>query len=352
VLSLATRLDDPSIRSRAVWGLWTAHCYGGRPREALEQATAFSCLSARRGDQARQLLGDRITGVALHYLGDQDAARELLQDMIARYAPDLHRWQTLGFSIDHGLMAKATLARILWLQGRPAEAQHMGREALSAVRSQGHAISICYVLTEAAIPLALMARDDEAAARGLRLLEDVAAQNGLAIWQAAARFTQLAAQLARGDRVGLAPLREALAALQRTGYTMHAAWLCGIAAEALAKQGELSGAAVLIEEALTTCAAAEEGWAVAELLRVKAQVVLAATSDAAAAEALLRQGLDLAERQHALAWELRAAVALARLSGGGEQRMAARDRLARLLGRFAPGMDTADMIAARALLGR
>jgi hypothetical protein len=228
----------------------------------------------------------------------------------------------------------------------------MGREALSAVQSQGHAISICYVLTEAAIPLALMARDDEAAARALRLLEDVATQNGLAIWQATARFTQLAAQLARGDRIGLAPLRQALTALQQTGYTMHAAWLCGIAAEALAGQGELSGAAGLVEEALATCAAAEEGWVVAELLRVKAQVVLAATADAAAAEALLRQGLDLARRQHALAWELRAAVALARLPGGDGQRRAARDRIARLLGRFAPGMDTADMTAARALLGR
>lgn len=274
----------------------------------------------------------------------------MMQHMLARYVPGEHRWQTLGFAIDHGWMARATLARIHWLQGRPEEALRMGRETLAAVRSQGHAISICYVLSEATLPLALLAEDAAAAAEAQRLLQDIATQNGLAIWLEAARFTRLVLRIAAGEAVAAPVLQEALTALRRTGYTVHAAALCGIAADALAGQGELAAATALVEDALATCAANQEGWAVAELLRVQGRLAFGATAGPGPAIDCLRRAIDLGRQQHALTWELRAATTLAQLGGASEAAQAARALLGGLLARFAPGVDTADTIRARAVL--
>ncbi|MBK1658793.1 ATP-binding protein, partial [Paracraurococcus ruber] len=249
VLALATRLEDASLRGRAVWGLWTAHCYGGRPRQALAQAEAFTRLSVERGDDARQLMGERLCGVSLHYLGEQEEARARLESMLARYAPGRHRWQTLGFSVDHRLMAQATLARIHWLQGRPAEALRLAEATLAAVQAQDHAISLCYVLAEASLPLALLAGDHDAAAAALRQLQDAATRNGLAIWQAAAGCTWQVLQLAEAPGLDLLPLREGFAALDAAGYGIHAAWLQGLAAAALVRRGAAAEAAALLAAA-------------------------------------------------------------------------------------------------------
>ncbi|WP_205083322.1 hypothetical protein, partial [Paracraurococcus ruber] len=115
---------------------------------------------------------------------------------------------------------------------------------------------------------------------------------------------------------------------------------------ALVRRGAAAEAAALLAAALARCAAGEDGWAVPELLRLQGEAGFALEADAGAAAGLFRRGLALARRQGAVAWELRLALALARLPGGD-----ARDLVAPVLARFALGAETADMRAARALLG-
>jgi predicted ATPase len=72
-------------------------------------------------------------------------------------------------------------------------------------------------------------------------------------------------------------------------------------------------------------------------------------ADRGAAEEHLHRSLDLARRQEALAWELRAAISLARLRREQGRRREARDLLASASGRFTEGFATADLRAARRL---
>jgi predicted ATPase len=58
----------------------------------------------------------------------------------------------------------------------------------------------------------------------------------------------------------------------------------------------------------------------------------------------------VARRQQAKAFELRATLSLSRLWQGQGQRRAARELLARIVGWFSEGFDTADLQEARALL--
>jgi predicted ATPase len=109
---------------------------------------------------------------------------------------------------------------------------------------------------------------------------------------------------------------------------------------------------VAIDEALARSERDEERWCVAELLRVKGELILiAGAPDAAAvAEDYFRQALDWARRQGALSWELRAATSLARMWRDQNRTNAAREILAAVYDRFTEGFETADLRAAKLLL--
>ena len=95
--------------------------------------------------------------------------------------------------------------------------------------------------------------------------------------------------------------------------------------------------------------ARDERWYFAELLRIKAELILAqAAADAAGqAEDYLMTSLDWARRQGALSWELRSATSLARLYQSDGRDQPARELLAEVYGRFSEGFDRQDLIAAR-----
>ena len=89
----------------------------------------------------------------------------------------------------------------------------------------------------------------------------------------------------------------------------------------------------------------------AEVHRVQGELVLAQAADQhAQAEICFQQALDVARRQQARSWELRAALSLARLWQQQGKRAEARALLGSVYGWFTEGFDTADLQEARVLL--
>ena len=78
--------------------------------------------------------------------------------------------------------------------------------------------------------------------------------------------------------------------------------------------------------------------------------MLLAQNKLAEGEASIRQALELAGKQQAKSWELRAATSLARLWGEQGRRAEAHELLAPVYSWFAEGFDTADLQEAKALL--
>ena len=70
----------------------------------------------------------------------------------------------------------------------------------------------------------------------------------------------------------------------------------------------------------------------------------------AAAETIFNESLEIAQRQGAKLWELRAGVSLARLRRDQGRHGEARDLLAPVYGWFTEGFDTPDLKDAKALL--
>jgi predicted ATPase len=123
-------------------------------------------------------------------------------------------------------------------------------------------------------------------------------------------------------------------------------------AEALGRAGQIADGLAAIEEAIVRSERSEERWAIAELLRVKGELLLlqGAPGAAAAAEGQFRQALDGARRQGALSWELRCATSLARLWRDQHRVKEARALLGSVYGRFTEGFATADLREAKSLL--
>jgi predicted ATPase len=96
----------------------------------------------------------------------------------------------------------------------------------------------------------------------------------------------------------------------------------------------------------------DERYFEAELYRLQGELLLA-QGDETEAEASLCQAIEVARRQQAKSWELRAVMSLSRLwhsQGPQEKKAEAWQMLAEIYNWFTEGFDTADLIEARTLL--
>jgi predicted ATPase len=119
----------------------------------------------------------------------------------------------------------------------------------------------------------------------------------------------------------------------------------------LAGMGETAQALELIERAIKHCRETGDCYMEPECLRLKGEFLLLGESpDHRAAEAALREAVQLAQAHKAKSWELRAAMSLAKLWRSRDKRSEARGLLAPVYDWFTEGFDTADLVEAKALL--
>jgi predicted ATPase len=88
----------------------------------------------------------------------------------------------------------------------------------------------------------------------------------------------------------------------------------------------------------------------AELYRLKGQALLAGAGPVSEAELAIQRGIEVACRQNALSWELRAATSLAQLWDQNGKTEEAEKLLSSVYNRFSEGFETADLMTARALI--
>jgi hypothetical protein len=100
---IAEGLDDADYRLRALWGLFIHRITSGRYRAALAVAESFCTQASKTSDPADGAIGDRLVGVALLALGDQEGARRHIERMLGRYvARNSH---IIRFHYDQRLLA-------------------------------------------------------------------------------------------------------------------------------------------------------------------------------------------------------------------------------------------------------
>ncbi len=350
---LAELMDDTRYRLGAIHGLYL-HCLNtGEYRDALGLAEKFSSVAAGMADRSEVPIGSRLIGLALHILGDQPGARRHLEPLVgSRFAtaPSSH---IILYQYDQRVVLDCYYARVLWLQGLGDQARRHTESLVEYARTKDHLLSLLYSLLIAACPIALYIGDLTTADHHVRLAFDVAARHALEVWTVWAQCFEAILLIKRGENgAGSQLLQSALERLPEPAFHHHMSLLLAELAAGLGGAGQIAEGLVVVDKALARAEQTEAGWYLAELLRTKGELLLLGRVPTAVetAEQCFQQALDVARRQDALAWELRAAMSLARLWRGQQRAGQARKLLSPVYHRFTEGFETTDLIAAKALL--
>jgi predicted ATPase len=294
-----------------------------------------------------------VIGVSLYLRGDLPGARDHLERVLTEYVASDDRSHTLRFQFDLPVSARVSIAWILWLQGLPDQAIRTAEEAIEDARAADHAISICYALVFAACPIAFLTGDLTAAEQYVSMLGDLSTRYALTLWGALGRAYRGLLLVRKGNvAAGSALLRAGLDEAGSAGLAVRLITFLDWSTELSRHAGQIARQLEAVEDATDRSREVEEHWAIAELLRVKGELLLldGAPEAARVAEDHFQQALDWARQQGALAWELRAATSLARLWRDQGRSADAVTVLKPVNDRFTEGFDTADLVAAKGLL--
>src|SRR5258706_283270 len=182
---------------------------------------------------------------------------------------------------------------------------------------------------------------------------DLSARHALELWNLAGRCFEGVLLVKRGEiGTGLELLRTAFSRIPQNAFILLFTLVLAEIADALGRDAKAAEGLLAIDEALARSERNEERWCVAELLRIKGELILleGAPQAAAAAEEHFLRSLDWARRQGALSWELRTATSLARLQHDQGRIAEARSHLQSVYDRFGEGFESADLKTAKAYL--
>jgi predicted ATPase/DNA-binding winged helix-turn-helix (wHTH) protein len=347
-LALAIELDDVDYQLRAIWALSVDRNNNGEATESLALADRFAALAERAGDSQDRMIGQRIRGKSLHYLGNFVGSRRQIEQMLKRYAPPPQRSHLIRFQYDQRLTAQVTLVRGLWLQGHADQALALVEQMIAEGLALEHTLTLAHILSDAACFIALWAGDLPLAARYTKMLREHTMLHALDVWRTYADAFEGEILIRQENALeAIVPLRRAIGSLEAAGFVLYNAAFEGVLAEGLMACGRHDEADTIVSSALARCQRSGAAWCVPELMRVRA-LSLAACKRMDEAIGLVVDGLELAYSQGALAWELKLASTLV----GIDDRDSAGDRLREILNRTSEGFGTRDYRDAVAALGQ
>jgi tetratricopeptide (TPR) repeat protein len=345
--ALAEKLGDDQAQARALFQRSASRWYAEDFHEALALAEKCSTIADKTDDALVGMMGGLMLGNALQSLGEHTLALRHI-DPIVNQALVPNQGRLFAYR----LVARLPLCNILWLRGFPDQAVGCGRSALDEARSGSSALSLSQTLTRGSCLLALYVGDLDEAEHSVAALLSYSAKHALNTWNAVGRCFQGRLLLAQGDFTGLAVLRSALDWLHEAGFRVLYTISLGALAQGLGAARQFVEARRAIDEALERTERNDERWCMAELLRIKGELLRldGSANPDRTAEGYFQQALDWARRQGALSWELRAAMSLAKLWHQNGKTAEARELLSAVYNRFTEGFETADLKTACALM--
>jgi predicted ATPase len=290
------------------------------------------------------LMGHRVVGTSAFFLGQLISARAHLERTLALYDSAHHRTLALLYAFNPRVTSLGYLSCVLFALGYPDQAMMRSREALNEAQQLSHPNTTAQALFFACALNQFLSAGPAVRDRAEALIS-LSQEEGFPLYLAHGTiFCGWAVAKAGETVVGSAQLRDGLAAWRTTGAEYILPYFLTLLAEA---DGCIDRADGWLTEALARVERTGERWFEAELHRLKGELQM---RNQAGAEACFQGALAVARAQSARAWELRAAINLARLWCNQGKRAEAYDLLAPIYGWFTEGFETADLKDAKALL--
>jgi DNA-binding SARP family transcriptional activator len=316
---------------------------------ALELVEQLLATARQTQDPLELAIAYSVKGYCLLCLGELIQARALLEQGLAWYEPRPERSLFDVYGTDRGL-ALTWLSGVLFFLGYVDRARQLSREAIAQARDAQNHLRLAYALATAGSVFHDMWRDYRAVQEFSEELVQLGSETGPFQAYGMIHLGRMKARAGQFQE-GLALIQQGLAAMRAMGHeTNRSFFLVGLA-EAYGWAGRVAEGLDALAEAFSFMDETGERYAEAEARRLKGELLLMG-GDETGAEADFRKAVQVASRQQAKSFELRAAMSLCRLwhqQGKGED---ARRMLAEIYGWFTEGLDTPDLLDAQAWVGR
>jgi class 3 adenylate cyclase/predicted ATPase len=342
-LSLGKDPSPPALRGLVIAGLVCgkislSHQYS---LQLLEEAE-------KQGDAILLTEGHYAMGVTSFWQGKLGQSKEHLEIALKFYDPTKQPLHLRRFTQDPRVICLVRLGLTLWFLGFPEQAKYKVEESIAYARELGHPFSLIYALNFAQT-LYTMVPDDRSAHRygqeAIQLGEEHQVHLGFTntklvdTWvMEKAEAKEATIQLFLNEMSTSSPNRQL--ELVRPSF-------CTMLAELLDRAGRTEEGFTIVKEAFERADQQGLGWYQAELLRSMGELILKMPDRQTTPEKYFMQAIQLAQNQHALSLELRAALSLGQLwrsQGKGE---AARELVREIYAKFTEGFDTPDLEKAK-----
>jgi adenylate cyclase len=314
-------------------------------------------------------------GETSYWIGEFVQAREHCQTARGHCDPRQRSSDALVYGNDTGIACRVMGAVALWHLGYPDHALEMGEEALDQAQALAHPFSLVFALYFKGL-LHQLRREAPLARQHADAVLRISRERGFALylaWGTILRgwaLTQGHPQCGPGAVVegqvrdgvhqirsgidqmhaGIDQMHAGIAAWQATGASVSLPSSLASLAQAYGQVGKIGEAVNLLDEALRVADENGERCWEAELHRLQGELLLLRREKEAQVEACFQRALDVARRQRARSWELRAAGSLGRLLHRQGRIKEARALVQGIYGWFSEGFDTADLRETKALL--
>jgi predicted ATPase len=356
---LCERIGDSKELFVALYGLWVVHLNRGAFGTARELAEQLLRRTRSAHDSTLLLYSRYALGNTSFWMGEFVSSREHLESAmdhlesaITLHDPERHRPLTFRyFPVDARVMCLSYTAWTLWHLGYPDQALNTVNEALALAQRLSHGFSLGLAEMGAGM-LHLLRREARKAQGSAESGIAVSAEHGLNDFLAWATTMRGSAMAEQGHHEeGITQIQEGLAALRTTGSELLRPYLLSLLAEACKETGRLYDGLSALTEALVAGNEHEIRHHEPETYRLKGELLLRQDDlNASEAQKCFERAIEIARKQSAKSFELRATVSLARLLAKQSDRDKARAMLAQIFGWFTEGFDTADLKDAKALL--
>jgi predicted ATPase/class 3 adenylate cyclase len=330
-----------------LYGLCVRHIVGAKFDTALELARQLASSVQHSSEDWMLCIGHRVLGTVLLLRGELAEAKEHLEQAIAYYDPQKHGELKFRFNQDIGVAALCFQSWLMFLQGCPAQ----GIDPLSHARRSEHAHTLAYALFYQGIVLEMFNGNSTAVKQNTLEMAEISRQHGLGVWSIGAQIVDAWLEGQNGRHAeAIERLRACLVAYRNTGSEIFRPLFLALYSETLAAAGRMDDALRTLDEAQTLIDRTGERWFEPELWRSRGEMLLkAAPADFQDAERCFQVALSLAGERGARAWEVRAALSLARLWGSQNRHQSARELLE---SRCEMSGDGREAVEARSLLRR
>jgi predicted ATPase len=338
----------------ALFGLFRFELTWGELQGARALAERLLRLAQAQPDPLLLPAAHLALGAPLFHLREPAAARAHVEQGLRTYDRDQQDALIHQYGQDIGGVCLHYARIALQVLGYPDQALARSQEALALAEALSHPFTLAHDLASSAYFYQFRREERTAQARAEAAI-DLVAEHGLPpMLGAQGTLIWSWALVEQGQaEEGIAQMRDALDVFQTVGFHLLWPYNLGLLAEALGKAGRAQEGLAVLGEALATARRTGERWYDAELYRLKGELTLEPLEPGAPspeAEACFVKALDIARRQEARLFELRAAMSLGHLRMRQGRQAEARSELAEIYGWFTEGFDTKDLQEARALL--